>query len=518
MVHGLRNCQSGEWLYQRDTDAFFVTEEAGFLDAITPLATAFVDHAREDLFVQLMEIIHRHWQTAAGAAAAPDECALTPTTRCTKDGADTYEPLLAKIFSSDLLPALNHLTQIAAGMTIPTCGAVDALTHRCTAPGTRDGIGLLAAATRALVDPNAAKSFGLTDSAGRLTSRRNDGSTNAQVTPLYVLLQALDEIDAVFAQNAAAGPANPDPQRQAEWRLARSQLVDEFLSVKNANMPGQTQTFADPAIPKLVPLLVDVVRAQLLARCGNDETTGKCRWARGDVRTPVVTPASGPPSTPVPLWNEAMTTLSGPLFAATTDLLDAMRLNAGARAAQEDLLTYLVDPRSKDSVNHVEALTELLSSTHDVLQILDDAQNLFTPVYRVLSSSFAPPASHPGGRTLVDSTTALLTRLAARAYDTNGREICANELDPNDVISVALAYLVTPNCASSGGSPCAGETPLEVIVDTIADVNRAADSTSPEVLRASDYANVTSELEDFLLDPQRGLEQFYAIVRQGTEH
>jgi hypothetical protein len=199
------------------------------------------------------------------------------------------------------------------------------------------------------------------------------------------------------------------------------------------------------------------------------------------------------------------------------DLLDAMRLNPGARAAQEDLLAYLVDPGSKDAVKNVEALTELLSSTHDVLQNLNDAQNLFTPVYHVLSSAFAPPASHPG-RALVDATTALLTRLAARAHDANGREICASELDPNDVIGVALAYLVTPNCPSSGGAPCAGETPLEVIVDTIADVNRAADSKSSEVLRASDYANVTSELEDFLLDSQRGLEQLYAIVRQGTEH
>jgi hypothetical protein len=412
---------------------------------------------------------------------------------------------------------LNHITEVAASMTISTCNAVDASSHKCSMPGSVDGIGLLASAARALVDPNVAKSFGLTDSTGKVTSPRNDGTTNPQVTPLYLVLETLDEIDAALVQSAGAN--GTDAQRLAEWRQARSQIVDEFLAVKNANMPAQTQAFADGALPKFVPALIDALRAQLLAQCGSDETTGKCRWARGDVRTPLMMPPTSASQPVVPLWNEAVTTLSGPLFAATMDVLDALRRDPNGRKAQEDLLAYLVDPNAKDSVGNVEALTELLSSMHDVLQVLNDAQNLLTPVYRVLASAFAPrpgDGGHPGGRTMVDATTALLTRLAARAYDGSGHEICANELDPNDVISVALGHLVTPNCASSAG--CTAETPLEVIVDTIADVNRAPDSTSVEFLRPTDYANVTGELEAFLLDPQRGLEQFYAIVRQGTEH
>ena len=105
MVHGLRSCPSGQWLYQRDADSFFLTEENGFLDALAPLATAFANHGREDLFIQVMETLHKHWQTAAGAAATPGgatECKLSPTASCAKDGADSYEPLLGKIFGSDL--------------------------------------------------------------------------------------------------------------------------------------------------------------------------------------------------------------------------------------------------------------------------------------------------------------------------------------------------------------------------------------------------------------------------------
>ncbi len=157
-VHGLRSCSDGDWLYQRDPDTLFAWEENGFLAALTPLANAFVGHGREDLFIQLMEVLHKHWQTAAGAGASADECKLTPTTSCTKDGASTYEPLLSTIFSSDLMTGLNSLTNIAKGLSIPTCTAIDAAKHTCTTPGpTENGIQVLAAAARALVDPAVAK-------------------------------------------------------------------------------------------------------------------------------------------------------------------------------------------------------------------------------------------------------------------------------------------------------------------------------------------------------------------------
>jgi hypothetical protein len=519
MVHGLRACQDGDWLYQRDADSFFLTEEGGFLDALTPLATAFANHGREDLFIQVMETLHKHWQTAAGAAASAAECKLTPTTNCTKDGADTYEPLFAKIFSADLMTALNKITGIAAGMTVQTCVAVDPRTHACTMPGSTDGISLLASATRALADPKVAQSFGVTDSAGKVTSVRNDGATNAQVTPLYLILEALNEIDAAFAPTT---PADPDPNRLTEWRSARSQLVDELLGVKNANMPAMTATFADAALPKITPVLVDAVRAQVLARCGTDSTTGKCKWARGAVRTPILTPPSKPTDPPVPLWNEAITTLSGPTFAAIMDLLEALRRDPKARAAQEDLLAYLVDPKSTDAVGQVEAFAELLSSSHDILQNLNDGQNLYTPLYKVLSSAFAAPPSAPKGPSVIDSTTALMTRLAGHAVDPGGHELCSNEVDPNDVVSVALAHLVTPmplpGCTPSAQNPCLSESPLEVIVDAVADVNRAPDSASSLLLTPADYGNISNEIVEFALDPQRGLEQFYEVVRLGTQN
>jgi hypothetical protein len=114
-------------------------------------------------------------------------------------------------------------------------------------------------------------------------------------------------------------------------------------------------------------------------------------------------------------------------------------------------------------------------------------------------------------RGTIDATTALLSRIAGRAYD-GSTEVCANELDPDAVLAMALANLVTP-MQGSNGQP--SETPLEVILDTIGDVNRVSPGALGPV-QPADLGNASNELSEFFLDPQRGLEQFYAIVKNGA--
>jgi len=50
----------------------------------------------------------------------------------------------------------------------------------------------------------------------------------------------------------------------------------------------------------------------------------------------------------------------------------------------------------------------------------------------------------------------------------------------------------------------------------IADVNRT-DPSQTNKLQPSDYGAVTSQVNDFLTNKQFGLEQFYEIVRKGTD-
>jgi hypothetical protein len=499
LVHGLRACQDGDWLVQRDQDSTFITEDFGFLQSLTPLAAAFVDHQREDLFLGLMQVLHKHWQSAVGTA---DECKLSTdtsgnTTSCSKDGADTYEPLLSQVFSSDTLAAINNFVNVLQGLRI------------ATPSGTKTGLDVLAASMRALVDPLLNK--GLTDRRGSHTSLRNDGTTNPQVTPLYLVLETLNGIDAAFVQYAKQNPQ--DAGRQAQWRRARSQLVDELLSVSGQNTP--IQSFTDPSFAKVAPIVLDALRAQLLARCGK-QSPGACNWLRVSQDTNVVN-----------LVNEVTATIGGPSFASAMDLLEAIRQNDAGRAETERLLSYLIDPLSPN-----DALSELLLSQNDLLQVAIDNQNLLVPLYHVLAVATAPSRSDPSGnaqRGVVDATTALLSRVAGKAFDSSGRESCANELDPNGVVFVALGNLVTPmspaptsglqvpNCGPTANAPCRTETPLEVILDTIADVNRASPGATQAPL-AADYANVSKELEAFLTDGQHGLVQLYEVVREATVH
>src|SRR5262249_21625468 len=71
-VH-LRDCQDGDWFTQRDKDSTFVFEDFGFQKAIAPVVQAFVNHKREDLFMQLMEVVYKHW---LDASAPPADCNL----------------------------------------------------------------------------------------------------------------------------------------------------------------------------------------------------------------------------------------------------------------------------------------------------------------------------------------------------------------------------------------------------------------------------------------------------------
>lgn len=495
MITGLRACPTGDWLFGRDQDATFVWEDFGFYQAITPLVSAFAiaqnpvtkqPRHREDLFIQLMEVLHKHWQSQQGAAAGTEaggECTLTmsPSASCSQDGADSYEPLLAQIFSSDMLTAVHDFVKTVEGMNVTPCATANPTTGVCTqAASPIDGVQVLANATRALVDPAQAKAVGLTDRQGNVTSLRNDGTTNPQVTPLYLLLETLNEFDQAFTNYAQANPT--DAGRQAQWRRARSQLVDQFLNVNGQNTT--MQSFADPSLPAILPVVLDAAREQVAAHCPGPPY-GKCAWARQT------------------LTQNAATTIGGPTFAAVQDLVDTLRQNATARQGIEQLVTYLVDAGSNN-----DALAEFLATADDLIQVMLDDTNL-VPLYHVLATAAAPTSKDAQGRVhrgVVDASTALLSRIAGHA------PACSSELDPDSVLPMALANLVTPQTDSNGNVT---ETSLEVVLDAIGDVNKQTPGT-PGPVGARDLANTANELSEFFLDPQRGLEQFYAIVRNGT--
>ncbi len=486
-VHGLRNCPPGQHLQERNKNTIFTLEHFGFYPAMKKLVGQFAKHGREDIFVQLSSIIYRH---LPGQEASPDECRLANNQQCPRDGANTYEPLIAEALATDVLPAIGALVAALDGMTIERCDATNAA-GECTATTPVSGLDIAAEATRAALDPTYAKKLGLKDRNGLTTARRNDGKTNPQVTPAYLLTNALTAIDLAFDKYEEQNPT--DKERRANWRRARSQLVDQFLGTTGTRSNAK---FTNPTIPTMTPVIVDMLRAQLWAHCPKSFVPPyqKCTWARDE------------------LAKKAEETIAGPLATTGIDIMDAIRRDPEGRRETERLLEYLLDEASKN-----DALGSILASANDMLQLLRDDENL-VPLYKVLAAAVDGSKYDSRGKltekSLVDAQMALLARLSGKYMTADGKEICANEKDPNQVLTTILGKVVTP----IKDGEFKGQSPLEVIIDVIADVNRT-DPTQPYegTLKQSDYASVSENVVDFLANKERGLEQFYEVIRQGTK-
>ena len=199
--------------------------------------------------------------------------------------------------------------------------------------------------------------------------------------------------------------------------------------------------------------------------------------------------------------------VGGPTFAAIMDLVDAVRTDDNARQELEKLLQYLMSPGSPSDVR-----AAAMTAAVDVLQILNDDANL-TPLYHAGAGVLGGPVLDDHGnvvrRGLAGAGIEVLARVFAAARDAQGNEVCSKEIDPNAAIDDVLSGLVTPMSATQS-------TPLEVLSDVVADVNRAYPGSQLK-LDGPDYANIANEVSEFCLDPGRGLEQVYAVVRAATE-
>jgi hypothetical protein len=484
-------CADGDWLDQRDPRTIFALETSGFYEAIAPVVKPFVDRDRADLLVELLDVLHRHWGDANVTAS---DCRLSgdparPT--CAKDGVVRYEPVLAEAFGGELLPALRSIVASMATSAAHApqpwlaCATRDTSTHACKGANV-SGVRALAYAGKALLDPAASSARALTDRRGKKTITRNDGSVGPQVTPAYLVVDALVAMDRSFAAPTRTPEEAADrATRLAQWRRARAAIVDRFLSASPA---GGGFRFDDTALPRIAPVMIDLLRQELRASCP-EWPNATCAWAGQGIASKLAD------------------TVGGPLLAHGVDTLDAIRKDESARVELERILSYLLDAKSSS-----DALLSLLAASTDGAQLLQDETNL-VPLLHALGAALGDDAAQPDQRNLVDATTALLTRLTARAVDDHGDEQCARELDPNQVLTPVLQASVTPVSFAPGRVL----SPIEIILDTIADVNRAAPESDAPRSR-DDYASITANVSDFLLNKERGMEQFYAIVKRATAH
>jgi len=489
-VRGLRSCADGQWLQQRDRNSLFVWEKYGFYDAIRPILTAFVKRQREDLFLSLSNALYKHWPSNDATSA---ECQLEKGSICPRTGLVSYEPFFTEVLAGNLIGALSTVAQTLKDVRIPQCTSADPSTHACTSVQTRSGIDVAAAAARALLDPDYARgTMQLKDRRGNATGKRSDGTSVPQVTPARLLNAAFDAINDAFDALSQESPADAD--RNARWKRARSRLVDHFFAVSSGASGLQ---FTNPTVKTMGPVLIDLLRSQWSAHCSDalSPPYGPCAWARTDLHAKL---------------NRFLT---GPVFSAGLGVLDAVASDQASGQQVETFLQYLVSADGSEP-----PVLSTLASAIDMVQVLSDDETT-VPLLRLLASAMGEATKDARGKvtekSFIDAQMALLARISGKYIDSSGKQLCSREIDPNQIIAVLLTNAVAP--MKTGISK--GQTPLDVIVDVIADVNRKSlGSPYNGTLKREDYKSVSTAVIEFLTSKERGLEQFYEIIRQGVTY
>ncbi len=485
LVHGLRDCKEGDWLDQRSLDATFVLEQKNFYTAFAPLVKAFVDHKKEGLLVELTDVIYTHWQTDKGTPSECDPKNKTSARYCAQDGLVTYEPLFSEAIAGDMLESLRQFVIALNGMSVSRCTGVNS-GKACTTSTTVTAVQSLADMIRSLTLPNLNK--GLVDRHGQAGTVKNDGTKIAQVTPLYLILNALNAMDRAFDDAAKADPAAAD--RHLKWQSARSQLVDKFLSVAGA---GTSSSFVNPIAAKAIPRLLLLLRSQMYANCPTSFVYpyAPCAWAKTE------------------LDKKMTATMGGPTAAGAVDIFDTLRIDDRSRTELELFMQYLVEKGTQTNAPAMSAAAMI-----DILQILDNDEDT-VPLLRVLAAGMGGSKHDADGHLVdagvVDANLTLLSRLTVRAFDKAGKEACDAEIDPAQVLT-----LVFQNVANRIDIEGRQLTPLEEFQDAIADINRA-DPSSSDGFDAKDYEAISTQMKEFILGEENGLEQLYAIMRQGVK-
>lgn len=478
-VLNLRSCGTfKDSIRGRDLDALFPLERMNFLEAAKPLAQAFHDNDGNLLFVDLFDTLHLHW---GSDKQSPDECTKSGSKKdarwCSQDGAVSYEPLVAEALRTDLFAAMHDGVKELAAINVAHCDARDA-SGACTKTTDYDGVKVLAEAVKAMVDP--AKNKGLQQRSGDAGVVRNDGTKNTQVTPIYLLIDALKGFDKAFDDHKAASAGD---DRLPQWRRARSQLVDQLFSVDGT---GASTKWRNPALEKVLPTLLSAIRSQVSANCPNP--TQSCTWGRTE------------------LPGKMRDVVTGPTFATVLDLLDGIRADEPARTELERLLVFLL--RSVEADASKTTLTALV----DMLQVFEDDTNL-TALLHVASSAAGPEVIGKDGRVesrgLLLAVIEAMSRILGEAHTKDGVRICNEEIDPNRTLAVVLRRLVAPG-------PDGAPPPIEVLIDVAADVNRVRPHDTSK-LGPADYAHIAHEVSDFCGHPSRGLEQVYTVIKQATK-
>jgi hypothetical protein len=335
-----------------------------FLEASRPLMQAFADSDAEQIFVDIVSVMHKHWSTAAS----------TDTQHTNPNGANytigangvSYEPLVMEFFEGDVWPAL---TENAAELNAITINGKPFST-------------VLANAAHFFIAPLP----GLTDRRGQATTTTADGSPVPVLSPWHLIA------DAYLAKRARLAGATDD--RGALWPDSTRELVDLMF---RADHVGDAWQFRSPHMAAATRGLVKLLRDRIVE---HDAAGDRLTWLSTDLPQKIEDFAGHP------------------LFAAAADFVESQTKSGAPRLAMEHLLTSVFDPAAAP-----EAYATMRVGAADLVQLAQNDAEL-VPLGHLIGKLLAPDRTYLATQLALlhrmhqADTESTLTGLVARLFQT----------------------------------------------------------------------------------------------------
>lgn len=373
-------------------------------------------------------------------------------TRCTDGGTPESNPKFC--YKTNVRAYEPVLAEAFATDIIPALNELTKTVKGMTVNG-KNGSEVMAAMVRDLLDPKVAQAMKLVDRNGSASAKWNNGK-DTPLTYFHLFADAVNKFDTMWASEAD----------HDKWKAARSKIVDQFLAVEAVGGDPTKSQLKNAGVRASGPILMDLLEDRVAEH-----------KARGDLATWA---QNG-------LVDSYISSIESPIFAAAMDLQEKLYADEAARKSVGELLVYLAN---QASVN--DALASVMTATQDLMQLMGDESNM-VPLYHAMSIAAAPDGALQRSLDLIDRIGAVETGVFATKHG-NRR-----------VIPKVLANLVT----SIGSTKV---TPIEVYLDVINEIHRAAPGRG-DPFDPPDYGAVARQVQEFLVDKTRGLEQLYAIVK-----
>jgi hypothetical protein len=301
-----------------------------FYDLVQPLAQPFVDHGKEQLFLDLLIAMHNHWPSRASESYQQED--PEGPNYAFASNLVSFEPIIVEVLDRNLLmPALANGAAVLDGLTVNEKPAAQVLRN----------------AGNFLLKPL----DGLTTRTGAASITRPSGEEVTALAPWHLLAGSVTSVLDAIDASGARGQAFED---------GISEAVDIFLRAEPDD-EGDWH-FRNPRVRGVGLILIDFLDTRLQAHAA-DRDTWLTQELPGDIEE----------------------LMAGPFVAGASDLVDALDQDPMARKAVEGLLAYALD-ESRDP----GAFATMVTATIDVLQLVLLAQGEIVPVARGLGAVLDP--------------------------------------------------------------------------------------------------------------------------------